>query len=137
MKPVFLIDGLAFDDLDGFYDEVSRSLGTAPWGRNLDALNDILRGGFGTPDGGFMLRWIHADRSRLALGYESTVKYLQQKLVRCHPSAVNHVAAELEAALRGVGPTLFDVLVEIIRAHCPGGPEDRDGVELELVDRDS
>ena len=28
--------------------------------------------------------------------------------------------------------TLFDVIVEIIRGHGPGGPEERDNVRLEL-----
>lgn len=73
-KPVFEIDGRNFDSLDGFYDEVTKSLGAAPWGRNLDAFNDILRGGFGTPDDGFVLRWVNSERSRVALGYGATVK---------------------------------------------------------------
>ncbi|HET9058943.1 MAG TPA: barstar family protein [Acidimicrobiales bacterium] len=44
------LDGASFDDLAGFFDAVSRALGTKRWGKNLDAFNDILRGGFGTPD---------------------------------------------------------------------------------------
>lgn len=74
MKPVIEIDGLTFDDLPGFYDEVARKL-IAPgqfWGRNLDALNDVLRGGFGTPEGGFVLRWRHAQRSRACLGQSAS-----------------------------------------------------------------
>ena len=31
---------------------------------NLDAFNDMLRGGFGTPPGGFVLRWVNSARSR-------------------------------------------------------------------------
>jgi len=71
LKPVFVIDGQRFDNLEGFWDEVSRELVPgAKWGRNLDALNDILRGGFGTPVGGFTLKWLHADRSKMELGPE-------------------------------------------------------------------
>ncbi|MCC6741170.1 MAG: barstar family protein [Planctomycetia bacterium] len=67
-KRVFILDGTRFSTLDGFYDEVSRVLVPgAKWGRNLDAFNDILRGGFGTPAGGFVLRWTHAGRSRRTL----------------------------------------------------------------------
>jgi Barstar (barnase inhibitor) len=40
-KPVFEIDGKNLDSLDSFFDEVGRKLGTASWGRNLDAFNDI------------------------------------------------------------------------------------------------
>jgi hypothetical protein len=43
-KPVFEIDRKNFETLDGFFDEIGVKLGTAPWGRNLDAFNDILRG---------------------------------------------------------------------------------------------
>jgi hypothetical protein len=38
------------------------------WRGNLDAFNDILRGGFGTPEDGFVFRWLDAQRSRQALG---------------------------------------------------------------------
>jgi hypothetical protein len=36
-------------------------------------INDILRGGFGTPDDGFTLRWKNHDISRQRLGYRETV----------------------------------------------------------------
>jgi RNAse (barnase) inhibitor barstar len=133
VKPTFVLDGRNFDSLEGFYDELSRVLGTAPWGRNLDAFNDILRGGFGTPEGGFVLRWIHSAESRVALGYDATVRYLEQKLARCHPSNVALVTADLEAARRGEGQTIFDILLEIIRCHGPGGDEAHDDVDLELA----
>lgn len=43
---VLEIDGTRFDDLEGFWNEVSRQLiPGADWGRNLDAFNDTLRGG--------------------------------------------------------------------------------------------
>ena len=48
------IDGLRFATLDEFSEEVGRNIlpGVA-WGQNLDAFNDVLRGGFGTPADGF------------------------------------------------------------------------------------
>ena len=50
------IDGDNFSSIDEFYDEISRVLVPGvEWGRNLSAFNDILRGGFGTPEGGFLL----------------------------------------------------------------------------------
>jgi len=56
MKPASEIDGLRFSTLEEFFDEVSRTLiPGADWGRNLDAFNNILRGGFGTPEWGFIL----------------------------------------------------------------------------------
>jgi hypothetical protein len=120
-RPVREIDGARFDDLDGFW-----------WGRNLDAFNDILRGGFGTPEGGFVLRWSSSERSRAVLGYEATVRWLEQKLESCHSRNVAAVRLELASAREARGPTLFDILLEIIRHHGPGGDEAEDGVDLEL-----
>jgi RNAse (barnase) inhibitor barstar len=132
-KPVFEIDGGACDTLDHFFNEIGRTLATAPWGRNLDAFNDILRGGFGTPEGGFVLRWKDSDVSRRSLGYPETIRYLEAKAQRCHPTNVPGVLNELEAARRGEGQTVFDMVVEIIRDHGPGGDQADDGVELVLV----
>jgi hypothetical protein len=56
-------------DLAGFAEEFSTLLSDYTWRGNLDAFNDILRGGFGTPDGGFTLRWEHSDLSRVRLGH--------------------------------------------------------------------
>ncbi len=132
-KLVLALDGHRVHDLGSFWDEVSCALiPGAEWGRNLDAFNDILRGGFGTPEGGFVLRWANSDLSRTALGYAETVRYLERKMLRCHPSNVPTVKAELAMARRGEGQTLFDILVDIIREHGPGGSEEEDGVELEL-----
>jgi RNAse (barnase) inhibitor barstar len=67
--PVFVIDGERFSTLAGFFEEVTRVLVPgAAWGRNFDAFNDILRGGFGTPPGGFEIRWAHHDVSKDLLG---------------------------------------------------------------------
>jgi hypothetical protein len=48
--PVLVIDGAHFSDLDGFTREFSRLLVNYTWRGNLDAFNDLLRGGFGTPE---------------------------------------------------------------------------------------
>ena len=132
-KPVYTIDGERFTTLEEFYEEISRVLiPGADWGRNLDAFNDILRGGFGTPEGGFVLRWLHSDLSRRNLGYAETVRQLEKRLERCHPSNREHFAQELEVARRGGGSTVFDWLVDIIHVHTPGGDEAEDGVVLVL-----
>lgn len=75
-KAVYEIDGRDFTTLEEFYEVVSRVLiPSAQWGHNLDAFNDILRGGFGTPDGGFVLRWVNAAVSREQLGYPEMRRY--------------------------------------------------------------
>ena len=69
VQAVFEIDGRAVTTLEEFFDEISHVLiPGASWGRNLDAFNDILRGGFRTPKGGFTLRWSHHTASRRSLG---------------------------------------------------------------------
>lgn len=132
-RPEFVVDGRNFATLDEFYDVVGTLLiPEARWGRNLDALNDILRGGFGTPDGGFVLRWRHAAESAERLGYLQTVIELERRLHRCAPANRSAVEADLQRARSGAGPTVFDWLVEIIRDHGLGGSESDDGVELVL-----
>jgi RNAse (barnase) inhibitor barstar len=133
-KAVYEIDGRDFATLQEFYGVVSRVLiPGADWGHNLDAFNDILRGGFGTPEGGFVLRWVNSALSRERLGYPETVRQLERRLTRCHPDNREYVRADLERARRGVGPTVFDWLVEIIQVHCASGREQEDGVELVLA----
>jgi RNAse (barnase) inhibitor barstar len=132
-KAVYEIDGCDFATLEEFYDAVSRVLiPSAGWGHNLDAFNDILRGGFGTPYGGFVLRWKHSSVSRERLGYPETVRQLERRLACCHPANRQWVGEDLEQARQGVGPTVFDWLVEIIQVHGGGGQEQEDGVELVL-----
>jgi RNAse (barnase) inhibitor barstar len=78
------LDGFRMTTLEQFYDEVSRALTPRVfWGRNLDAFNDILRGGFGTPDHGFDLVWQHHAAAREHLGHRETVRQLELRLRRC------------------------------------------------------
>jgi hypothetical protein len=92
----------------------------------------VLRGGFGTPENGWVLRWLNSESSRFALGYEATARWLEQLLLTCHPSHRSAIEARIGSARRGHGPTLFDEIVNIIRDHGPGGDESEDGILLEL-----
>jgi len=132
-KPIYEIDGNRFSTLEGFYEEVSRVLiPGAEWGHNLDAFNDILRGGFGTPEGGFTLKWRQSKLSQERLGYPETVRQLEMRLQQCHPTNREFVAADLDSARRNKGPTVFDWLIDIIKIHSAGGRESEDGVILVL-----
>ncbi len=133
MKTVYEIDGLDFSTLEEFYEVISRVLipGT-DWGRNLDAFNDILRGGFGTPEDGFILRWKNLQVSRERLGYPETIRQLEVCLQRCHPTNRIFVEQDLVQAFNQSGPTVFEWLLEIVQIHCSGGSEEHDGVELIL-----
>ena len=129
------IDGARFACFDGFCDEISRQLipGTY-WGRNLNAFNDILRGGFGTPEGGFHLIWRNADLSQDSLGRAETLRVLRAQLKAATPEQRPLVLEDIEDVLRGSGDTLFDWLVMIVQEHGPGGSESEDNVTLTLLD---
>jgi RNAse (barnase) inhibitor barstar len=119
MMTELVLDGARITSLETFYDEVGRVLVPgAYWGRNLDALNDILRGGFGTPEWPYVIRWRNSDLSVQHLGYPETILYLERKLGRCHPTNRDRVSAELALAMRGEGPTIFDRLIEVISLHA-------------------
>ena len=129
--PQYTIDGNDFTTLEGFYEIIGAVLiQDSEWGHNLDAFNDILRGGFGTPDNGFQIRWINSDASRQNLGYAETVRQLERRIEKCHPSNRSSVASQIIDAKNATGLTVFDWLVEIIRKHGEGGSESEDNVEL-------
>jgi len=132
-KKTYALDGVEFSSLEGFADHFTNVvLPEWRWNGNLDAFNDILRGGFGTPEKGFVIRWKNSELSKRKLGYPETIRQLEKRLKECHPANREFVAKDLEAAQRHKGATVFDWLVEIIEVHCPGGPEAEDGVELIL-----
>ena len=133
MAKEYVIEGTRVSSLETFYDEISRVLVPGQvWGRNLDALDDILRGGFGTPSEGFVLRWRDADASRHSLGHAETVRQLQIRLEHCHPSNRAHVQRALSLAQAGQGETVFDWLVEIVLDHGDSGAQRQDQVSLQL-----
>ena len=80
---VYQIDDSRFSTLEEFFTEFYR---TVPPRRNppfpsLDGFNDVLRGGFGTPEEGFTIRWKNHELSRERLGYPETVRQLEQRLL--------------------------------------------------------
>lgn len=131
--PTLVVDGSTFDDFDGFVRQFSCLLDDYTWRGGLDAFNDILRGGFGTPEPGWVLRWLNSARSCRALGHRAAAKRLESLLPQVHPTNRASFEQRLAAAQRGAGPTLFDKIVNIIREHGPGGREEEDGVLLELA----
>ena len=64
---IFRIDGRKVKSVKDFYREVGRSVNGPGgyFGKNLDALADCLRGGFGTPENGaYEFEWQHSELSR-------------------------------------------------------------------------
>ena len=118
MKKI-IIDGNKFSNLEEFYTEIDNLLTkdlTWKTGHNLDAFNDILRGGFGVHDYGEELEilWINSEKSKKDLGYAETVKHYEKVLKRCHPSNKQFVEEKLNNSREERGETIFDIIVDII-----------------------
>lgn len=130
-KKEIIIDGNHLQTLEEFYDEIENKLTkNLGWktGRNLDAYNDILRGGFGVHEykEPINIKWINAAKSKIYLGQTETIKYLGDLLKRCHPTNISRLKKDLEDIQNNKGKTLFDRIVEITQMH--------EHVELELID---
>lgn len=117
-KKTYILDGSRFTTLFEFAYEFSRvCLVKWQWNGNLDALDDILSGGFGTPDEGFCLVWRNAALSKHALGYAETVRWYQEIIQKCHPTNVGAVKKRMALAQQEQGQTLFELILEIIKEH--------------------
>ncbi|MFB7559669.1 barstar family protein [Streptomyces brevispora] len=124
MTVTYVIDGSQVTGLERFWNVVGEAVNGPGgyFGRNPDSFADCLRGGMGTPDDGdFVIEWRDHARSARALGHEETARYLRGLLGRADPSNLPRLREELARAGAGLGPTLFDRLLEIIRDETPAG----------------
>ncbi len=129
----FIIDGAKFSTLEGFYTEIrSELVPGVSWEGNLDAFDDLLRGGFGTPESGFVLIWKNSEMSRARLGFQEAARQLADRLGRCHPGGREQIEQQLRDARNEIGQTVFDWLVKIIQDHGAGGCQSEDNVVLRL-----
>jgi RNAse (barnase) inhibitor barstar len=116
------INGNNFSNLSGFYNEVEKKMTSGlNWkiGRNLDAFNDVLNGGFGIHDvdENYQLYWKNAKKSKSDLGWNQTIDFIENKLKTCHPTNIEFVKKDLEDAENGVGQTMWELLIGIIKEH--------------------
>lgn len=93
-KLVLTIDGANFSDMEGFYNEIDRVLTKdLDWntGHNLNAFNDLLRGGFGVHDyeEPFKLIWLNSAKSKV----------------------------DFQRSFPGEPTSMFEELIAIIREH--------------------
>jgi hypothetical protein len=88
-------------------------------GESLDALNDLLYGGYGAIQGRepIELVWQDMEASRSALGIETTRAFLMKKLKRPDLFNVDVARGQLDALGRGTGKTYFETVLEIIGDH--------------------
>jgi RNAse (barnase) inhibitor barstar len=124
MTVTYVIDGSRVTGPERFWDVIGEAVNGPGgyFGRNLDAFADCLSGGMGTPDDGdFVIEWRDHAQSARALGHEETARYLHRLAGRAHASNRPGLLAESARASQGLGPTLFDRLVEIIQDRTGPG----------------
>ena len=118
---IHTLDGNKFSDYGGFTVEFSANVfdNAQAWKGNLDQLNDMLRGGFGTPDSNesFTIKWIHSEKSKEDLGYKTMSNFLQDQKKHVHPTGIENWETRLKKAEAGEGETLFDLIQNLIKGH--------------------
>jgi RNAse (barnase) inhibitor barstar len=122
LKKTITLDGTKFSTFETFFNEVENKLTqNLEWkiGRNLDAFNDILCGGFGIHDWDdyLVIKWSNSHKSQNDLGWNETIKYLENKLESCDISNTQNVSKDLELAQQHIGKTLYEIIVGIIKSH--------------------
>lgn len=116
------IDGAAVHDISSLYDELNRvfMVGVG-WrlGASLDALADLLYGGYGAIDGDEPVRLVLGDDRRLrdVLGVEETRRHHLAKLDQPERYDVALIEERLRALDAGTGPTYYDTVREILAEH--------------------
>lgn len=116
------IEGRAITGIDSLYAEVNRVfMAGEDWqlGPSLDALDDLLYGGYGALAGhtSATVVWRDMDHSRMALGVDATRAWLQAKLQQPGTFNVDAIGQQLEALQRGEGQSYFEIVMEIFAGH--------------------
>ncbi|MEG3082091.1 barstar family protein [Sphingomonas sp. PB2P12] len=109
-------------DIPSFYAEINRVfMATEDWelGESLDALDDMLRGGYGAIRGREPVRlvWQDIDLARASLGFAATYQFLKTKLELPDRYDLKRITRLLAALKEGTGQTYFEIILEIIASH--------------------
>ncbi len=118
---MIVIHGGHFSSLNGFYEEVSRTLmKDTDWKvGTLDGFDDILYGGFGVFENQEEVEivWKESQKSKEDLGLIATQEFYENKIKQGKPFNVELAQQKLNDLIDGKGQTLFDILIEIIESH--------------------
>ena len=121
-EQILTIDGARINDIAGFYAEINRvfmSQGDWQLGISLDALDDMLYGGYGAAQGNapVRLRWLNAEHSRSRLDIAATRAHYLEKLSRPDTFSYQHWLGKFHALEVGQGPTYFEQICQVIAGH--------------------
>ena len=122
MNAKFEINGNSILDISSFYEEVNRLfMEGEDWqlGNSLDALNDLLYGGYGTLKNHEEVEvvWLNSEMSREALGLETTKTFYLNKLDPESPFDKPYIRSKLAELEEGKGQTYFEIILEIFSEH--------------------
>ena len=123
MEPLLLVlEGKSIEGIASFYAEINRVFMVGEdWqlGQSLDALDDMLYGGYGVLAGRATATVIWKDiaQSREALGVEATRAWLQAKLDAGGGFNTRVVGDQLRALEAGEGQTYFEIVMAVFAAH--------------------
>lgn len=117
-----IIDGRVMTDIASFYAQINAVfMADESWqlGESLDALNDLLYGGFGAIGNAdtITIRWIGMAATREALGAEATIRLLRERLPTRTMFNGELIADQLAALEKGEGVTYFDIVMQIFADH--------------------
>ena len=121
-EQILTIDGARINDIAGFYAEINRVfMSQEDWqlGVSLDALDDMLYGGYGAAQGTapVRLRWLNAEHSRSRLDIAATRAHYLEKLSRPDTFSYQHWLGKFHALEVGQGPTYFEQICQVIAGH--------------------
>ncbi|WP_049399628.1 barstar family protein [Stenotrophomonas maltophilia] len=122
MTRILHIEGASISDIASLYVEINRVfMADEDWqlGASLDALDDLLHGGYGALAGHATATvvWRDIAHSREALGRETTRAWLQSKLDQGGRFNGPAIHAQLMALSLGQGQTYFEIVMEIFGSH--------------------
>lgn len=117
-----VIEGSAITGIPSFYDEINRVfMAGEDWrlGESLDALNDLLYGGYGAIAGGgpVTLVWRDMAASRAALGPAATAALLRSRLPDRTMFNGAPIAGQIDELEAGRGRTYFDIVMDVLADH--------------------
>lgn len=117
-----ILNGNRFSDLPSFYEEINLLFTkNLDWklGHSLDALHDILYGGFGIfePKEEIILIWQNHEKSKKDLGMEPTKDFYESKIEKGYSFSIPLNRERLNRLFTGEGKTLYEIIIEIINDH--------------------
>lgn len=121
-RNVLYINGGNIHDITSFYTEINRVfMAGETWnlGESLDALDDMLYGGYGVLQNSAtaVVIWQQMEKNRTDLGEEETRRWYREKIG--HPERFNVALFQrkLDELDSGSGELFFDIVLEIFNSH--------------------